>query len=103
MCINQADLEEKTQQVKLMAEIYNTAVEVVVWLGKEEATDRSAIALIGSLYDTFGLPKSLEDMSSYHDKHLETLSVPECTDERWAHVCKILRRQYVLSGQNLGS
>lgn len=95
LCINQADLDEKSRQVKLMAEIYKIAVEVVVWLGKEEPTDQSGINLMDALYDTFGLPTSLEEMAGHHDRHREALTVPECTDERWLHVRNILRRQYV--------
>lgn len=33
ICINQADLKERTRQVRIMDEIYNRAATVVVWLG----------------------------------------------------------------------
>ncbi|KAE9366699.1 HET-domain-containing protein [Stipitochalara longipes BDJ] len=33
VCINQADIEEKTQQVSIMGEIYKTSREVLIWLG----------------------------------------------------------------------
>jgi hypothetical protein len=92
LCINQADLAEKSQQVKLMGEIYKVAVEVVVWLGKEEVTDESAVALLGILYDAFGLPKFLEDMSTSMNEHPAAAYVPKCTDERWLHVRGILLR-----------
>ena len=36
VCINQADLDERIQQVKLMAEIYHYADLVLVWLGQDE-------------------------------------------------------------------
>ncbi|KAH8752340.1 heterokaryon incompatibility protein-domain-containing protein [Hyaloscypha sp. PMI_1271] len=33
LCINQSDLEEKSSQIPLMADIYRKAAEVVIWLG----------------------------------------------------------------------
>jgi hypothetical protein len=33
LCVNQQDLEERSQQVKRMAEIYSKAAKVVAWLG----------------------------------------------------------------------
>ena len=35
VCINQANLEEREQQVQLMAKIYSNAHRVIVWLGEE--------------------------------------------------------------------
>jgi len=32
-CINQSDLDERSEQVQLMGEIYSSAVEVLIWLG----------------------------------------------------------------------
>lgn len=43
LCINQADLSEKEQQIQFMAKIYAQANRVVVWLG--EAADDSDQAL----------------------------------------------------------
>lgn len=36
LCINQADNRERSQQVRLMKEIYRGASRVIVWLGEEE-------------------------------------------------------------------
>jgi Heterokaryon incompatibility protein (HET) len=36
ICINQIDTSEKTEQVPLMADIYERAELVLVWLGKDE-------------------------------------------------------------------
>lgn len=46
ICINQRDNQEKTYQVQMMRDIYREASRVIVWLGKEEQTDRLAYALI---------------------------------------------------------
>ncbi|KAL7916764.1 HET domain-containing protein [Trichoderma velutinum] len=39
LCINQADNKEKTQQVRLMGEIYSKARRVLIWLGNHEAVE----------------------------------------------------------------
>ena len=41
ICINQNDVEERTNQVKLMTDIYQKASQVVAWLGEEnESTEK---------------------------------------------------------------
>lgn len=49
ICINQQDLEEKTAQVKLMAEIYEHATRVSIWLGKGDNDTERAFQLIRHL------------------------------------------------------
>ena len=39
ICINQADMDERTHQVKLMGDIYRDAECVLVWLGEETGND----------------------------------------------------------------
>ncbi|MCJ1327340.1 hypothetical protein MMC10_004009 [Thelotrema lepadinum] len=41
VCINQEDIDERSQQVSIMDQIYGKAQEVHVWLGDEEQTDDS--------------------------------------------------------------
>lgn len=43
LCINQADLAERSRQVFLMADIYRHANKTIVWLG--EAADKSDLAM----------------------------------------------------------
>ncbi|KAF3054168.1 hypothetical protein E8E11_011974 [Didymella keratinophila] len=45
VCINQNDSSEKTWQVQLMRKIYNTASEVIIWLG--HSTDATDVFLSG--------------------------------------------------------
>lgn len=46
LCINQDDLEERTQQVQMMALIYAYASRVVVWLGEEAGGSGDAMELL---------------------------------------------------------
>jgi hypothetical protein len=43
ICINQADLEERSQQVQIMRHIYSKAIRVVIWLGEESEESKEAI------------------------------------------------------------
>lgn len=46
ICINQADLDERSQQVSFMKEVYGLARSVTVWLGEDDGTASSAISII---------------------------------------------------------
>jgi len=49
ICINQEDPHERSQQVNLMAEIYQTATGVVIWLGEEDESTAPAFELFRAL------------------------------------------------------
>ncbi|TVY14775.1 Heterokaryon incompatibility protein 6, OR allele [Lachnellula arida] len=40
ICINQLDDDEKSVQISMMADVYSSAAEVIVWLGRSEAERR---------------------------------------------------------------
>jgi hypothetical protein len=46
LCINQQDLNEKAKQINLMIYVYINASSVLVWLGIEDDSTRSAISLL---------------------------------------------------------
>lgn len=58
LCINQADVEEKSHQITLMRDIYSRAEETCVWLGPAADDSDLAMATIGELYEsrTYVLP-----------------------------------------------
>lgn len=52
LCINQSDVAERNQQVKLMGDIYGTAKEVLIWLGPDEdGVAQTIFDLISSTID----------------------------------------------------
>ena len=61
VCINQADDEEKAQQIQFMAKIYAKASRVIVWLG--ETADNSDRAL-ESIRATAGHGNYLDDVTA---------------------------------------
>lgn len=49
VCINQQDFVERASQVAFMRKIYESATEVVVWLGRHDSYSRAVIPLIDLL------------------------------------------------------
>src|SRR5271170_2448266 len=45
ICVDQFNLAERASQVRLMRDIYRNAKEVVIWLGEEEGSTDSGIAI----------------------------------------------------------
>ena len=43
LCINQADIVEKSSQVAMMPRIYKSCKEVILWLGEIEAVDEITV------------------------------------------------------------
>ncbi|KAF2098866.1 hypothetical protein NA57DRAFT_56504 [Rhizodiscina lignyota] len=70
ICIDQSNIAERNQQIKLMGNIYSDAVSVMVWLGEEEERDPWAIA------------RSLGDFDSILAK-LQTMNASKSIMERF--------------------
>jgi len=70
ICINQADIVERGEQVQLMDKIYRQAASVIVWLGAASKNSSAAFRLIHQLH-TIAEATSLED----RDKPLITAEI----------------------------
>ena len=53
LCINQGDLQERSQQVGIMRDIYRNASRTIVWLGEETQNSDLGIELCEKLYEFF--------------------------------------------------
>src|ERR1700761_1573639 len=84
ICINQEDNAEKTIQVAMMAEIYSSADEVLIWLGADpEKKARAAFEAVvrsdkflkkhATNYSGKGLPKKA---LGWHDSFIEQIDMP---------------------------
>lgn len=51
ICINQGDMDERSKQVTFMAQLYNLARDVVVWLGPERNDGEFALEMLKSWGD----------------------------------------------------
>ena len=63
ICIDQSNLDERTQQVRLMRQIYQSAFVVLVWLGPREDSDKGLIQLVDVLH------KNLSEATKGRDPH----------------------------------
>ena len=50
LCINQADLPERSAQVSIMAQIYSSTKQVIAWLGRGDKSTESAVAFVDTLF-----------------------------------------------------
>ncbi|KAK2023484.1 HET-domain-containing protein [Colletotrichum zoysiae] len=98
LCINQADLEERNEQVYIMCDIYRRASHVVVWLGA--GGDDSALAVAAL--------RHLGEQAIYTERGAWRTNPPGCSnpelarasvalpydDRTWAGVARLLRRPW---------
>ena len=90
LCINQDDNEEKSHQVRLMADIYSKAVQVVVHLGEEADDSTRAMEFLYKLANT-DLPGDMEQMVPLSKRSLD---IPPIDDEIWEATRALLRRPW---------
>jgi hypothetical protein len=91
ICINQIDASEKTEQVRLMADIYERAELVLVWLGKYEDNVRLGCNLMVELCGKF---QELEPSYSGSLLDLASLALHEISPEAWLDLIDLLRRPW---------
>ncbi|KAF4334235.1 hypothetical protein FBEOM_11931 [Fusarium beomiforme] len=66
ICINQADLDERSQQVARMCDIYQSAWQVVIWLGPAEHESQLALTALYWLARESEREKPMENF--YHEE-----------------------------------
>lgn len=98
LCINQRDEAEKASQVSMMADIYSTAFQVVVWLGKDDPAPRFLAVHGNRELETFltdvamGKQDSLPATDALRKMGLESLQ--GWHDMWWDYVCFYRRQRY---------
>ena len=96
LCIDQANDTEKTNQVRMMGDIYSQAQLVVVWLGLEEQHDREAYSDACRLYNVLGIVSpSTETSLAKSDETIDLgkLGLPErLFDSRWTRLIHLLSK-----------
>ncbi|MCJ1250485.1 hypothetical protein MMC30_007713 [Trapelia coarctata] len=65
ICINQHDVKERNQQVRLMRQIYENAQQVVIWLGEEADDSHLGLSLVPKLLAAYGKRESTGDRRTY--------------------------------------
>ena len=83
ICINQDDLQERTQQVRQMETIYTHASKVIIWLGEEDHMTSDAYEIIEDAWQAVSAARELpSDTPSLDD--LYNSGLPKADDQRWS-------------------
>lgn len=102
ICINQNNVDERNEQVKRMGNVYSSAQQVCVWLGKETNTDRLAIEFLHQL-PALILGCRLEGAKEAKNLSLMDLVDPESTQnviqdpslfQKWEAICNLFARPW---------
>jgi hypothetical protein len=91
ICIDQGNRDERSKQVAFMSDIYNEAMELLVWLGEESSASRVAFAFVQSSY------KSLSFLRLFGGKRLsfrETVAVRETFEMDYWHRLWVVQELY---------
>lgn len=95
VCINQADLSERGQQVSIMRNIYSKARRVLVWLGQDKANNaKLAFTTICEIVRSWRPPNNPQNFSSYKDAfetQKEGLSIDE---DGWTALQAMFQTEY---------
>lgn len=91
ICINQADVGERSQQVRLMNAIYKGARRVLVWLGRDpEGVAPDAVRMVGYLHSVFRDDDAHEEFRKRHSEQLASQS-----QEPWVPLSKLTKLSWV--------
>ena len=90
--INQNDNVEKSEQVQLMARIYEQASLVIFWLGEESISDAAGLELAQKLYDVF--KDSTLDTTNWSPGDFEAAGAPVTDVFRWKAFMALLNRPW---------
>lgn len=91
ICINQDDLQEKSQQVVLMGTIYQRAWSTLVWLGEEADNSDEAI---DTLQNTKTALQYYQDGRAPNAEDFERLFLPASDSPKWHELGKLMRRPW---------
>ncbi|KAK7981425.1 hypothetical protein PG988_003663 [Apiospora saccharicola] len=98
LCINQADIAERSSQVQLMHDIYRRAYRVIVWLGSERENSKIAVDVLRYLGEQAIHTEGgawLTSPPGCQDPALVRSSVPLPYDERtWKAILNLLKRPW---------
>lgn len=89
ICINQDDNEEKANQVRLMQDIFKSAVQVYAWLGPGDLESRLALETLGQIYGLLE-PDSVKEAP----KSWRPNKIPPVEDAAWVAIKKLFDRKW---------
>jgi len=101
VCINQGDVAERNEQVKLMRDIYEHASRVLIWLGSADETVPAAMYLINHIFDTActhwnqdpNVTVEIDDVDDFVD-FLPNATFPPSGSDKWQPVIEFFSREW---------
>ncbi|OCL01420.1 HET-domain-containing protein [Glonium stellatum] len=101
LSINQMDIEEKSQQVAMMGDIYKITSHVAVYIGEDTENTPGAIELLEMLWKLHLDMKHIPDperrtiaMMAYQQRSSQYQRLPPPDDPRWDALVEFCRRPY---------
>jgi len=99
LCINQADVLERSRQTALMSHIFRCARQVVAWLGAADKHTERAFSLIEAVsssirsYAPGGSFKG-DARTIWDKKAMAKMNLPRCPSQEWEALARLFERQY---------
>ncbi|KAF5722720.1 heterokaryon incompatibility 6 OR allele [Fusarium mundagurra] len=94
ICINQNDLQERSQQVSIMRDIYSKAQLVNAWLGVTDSPESAHVADMISIMASDSWPGIKDSTDLVDDKTLESLGLPAQNSQTWVAFKNMLALPY---------
>ena len=96
VCIDQENVFERSAQVNIMWNVYRSASQSIIWLGKDDEDSETAKTFITQLAATSnGNLHKLELSSSIDDiEFFSKLGIPHFSMQRWGCLVRFLRRSW---------
>lgn len=91
ICINQDDMKEKAEQLRMMETIYLLATRVVCFLGRETEDFRLMLKFGSHLIETLD---KLDPDRQISEEELTVIGLPPPSDLRWAALRRFLNRPW---------
>jgi hypothetical protein len=99
LCINQQDLSERNEHVKIMGQIYTNTSQVRIWLGDEIGVEMEVIDMLHGLHeffhDLFVVKGMASNGSTIKEVLLPFVKSPEMQRLQWEKVAEFVDRAWV--------
>jgi hypothetical protein len=87
LCINQEDIPERNQQVRLMGRIYSEANNVLMWIGQESSDSDLAMGLLSEI-------QKLTILEELDSKKFQSIVFDASYNDHWTALKQLLNRPY---------
>lgn len=97
ICINQADLQERSQQVSIMRQIYSRASLVISFIGKEDEHSATAFRFIEKIikkHVSVGVSLHASPDAIWSKQTMDAMSLPHFPSHQWESLARLFERAY---------